>query len=394
MTSSPLLPNTLVSKDSVVGEVIEFLNSRELFNAFREEEVYPWHWRNLSAKKGYTLLDVSRDDGGLGLMAQDMAKLYEVCGRISINSRELLGCGHAGMIAKYGSPEQKRKYLSKIGSGNLLVGVGLTEPGVGSDLASIKSYADRVGDSYVLFAHKEWVSRIHEAKTFIVFAKTNRNMGAKGLTAFLVDMDNPCISTYEKRPMGLRGWSFGGFEIAGLELPYTSRLGDEGQGFEIFNNHFLYWRILMGMICIGAAKASIDETLEYISEREAFGSPIGRFQGIVHRMVESLTKIESARLLCLKACETIENGEPSTQLSAMSKWYATQISYEAIDACIQTMGARGYDSSCPLEQRLRDVRGLMIADGSNDTLKSLVGREILGRELYNAMLNRNSNSSN
>ncbi|OZI10950.1 hypothetical protein CEW92_14315 [Bacillaceae bacterium SAS-127] len=188
--------------------------------------------------------------------------------------------------------------------------------------------------------------------------------------------------------MGMKGWSYGGFKLNNVAVPVENRLGGDGLGFHVFNDHFNYWRVLMGIICVGAAEKALDQAVEYSKHRTAFGGPIGRFQSVMHKISHNATLLESARLLSYKALDLIDKGQSSSKESAMAKWFATTTAYQAIDDAIQIHGARGYVREYGLEQRLRDVRGLMIADGSTDTLKSLIGREIMGKDIYDAMLGR------
>ncbi|BDG45605.1 acyl-CoA dehydrogenase family protein [Parageobacillus sp. KH3-4] len=351
-------------------------------------EKFPWHIRQEAGKLNLIGLDVNKADGGMGVSALTMGYIYHECGKISVNTRELFGAGHGRLIAQYGSLEQKKKYLPPLLKGDLLVGVGLTEPDCGSDLAATETTAERVGSNYILRGIKQWVSRVEESGIFIVFAQTKPGSGVKGLTPFIVEMDNPNIEKFLIEPMGMKGWSYGGFKLHDVVIPVENRLGEEGEGFKIFNEHFTYWRVLMGIICLGAAQKAIEQAIEYAQNRFAFGGPIGRFQSVMHKISDHATLIEAARLLCFKALDLIDKGKPDVKESAMAKWLGTTVAYHAIDDAMQIHGARGYVREYGLEQRLRDVRGLMIADGTTDTLKSLIGRELLGKEIYNHMLGR------
>ncbi|UOF89320.1 acyl-CoA dehydrogenase family protein [Fodinisporobacter ferrooxydans] len=353
-----------------------------------ETEQLPWNIRQASGKAGLIGLDIALEDGGAGLSALTMGHLYEECGRYGLNTREVIGAGHGNMIAKFGNADQKKRYLPRLMSGDLLVGVGLTEPGTGSDLAKTQTFARKEGSNYILNGEKEFVSRVNEAGVFIVFAQTNTEAGARGLTAFIVDMDRPGVEKYNLEPMGLKGWSYGGFRLHDVVVPASNRLGEEGEGFKIFNTHFGYWRVLMGIICVGSAQRAIEQAIDYSKERQAFGGPIGRFQSVMHKISESATKLEAARLLSFKALDYLDKGHSNVMEASMAKWYSTTVAYEAIDHALQIHGARGYVIDYGLEQRLRDVRGLQIADGSTDTLKSLIGRDLMGKEIYDAMLGR------
>ncbi|MFD2170754.1 acyl-CoA dehydrogenase family protein [Tumebacillus lipolyticus] len=371
-------------------KIRHFLIEQDVNNEFAVDasEKFPWHVRQNAGRAGLIGLDVSIEGGGHNLNALTMGLIYEEMGRCSVNCRELFGAGHGLMIDQFGSKYQKERYLPDLLKGDILVGVGLTERDTGSDLSSTKTFARRVENGYVLQGRKEWVSRVEEAGVFVVFAKTNLNPGVNDLTAFLVDMDDPKISKYAYSPMGLKGWSYGGFELNGVFVPEENRLGAVGQAFEIFNHHFGYWRILMALICIGSAKEAIDQAIAYSKERNVFGGPLARFHSVMHKVSESLTELDAAKLLCYRALNMLDLGQPCIREVAMAKWYGTEVAHRAIDHAIQIHGARGYCREYGLEQRLRDTRGLVIADGSNEVMKSLIGRETFGRSIYDSMYGR------
>lgn len=372
-----------------IRKVRLFMDENHVEEALQSEtEQLPWDIRRESGQKGLIGLDVPEPDGGVGLNAVTMGMLYEEIGKFGINTREVIGAGHGNMIVKYGSQAQKERYLPSLLRGDLLVGVGLTEPNTGSDLAATQTFAKRDGSNYILSGGKEWVSRVEEAGVFVVFAQTNPEAGARGLTAFLVDMDDPNVEKYSLEPMGMKGWSYGGFKLHNVVVPSGSRMGNEGDGFAIFNRHFGYWRVLMGIICVGGARRALEQAIGYSKERKAFGGPIGRFQSVMHKISENATHLEAASLLSLQALDLLDKGKNNVMQASMAKWYATTAAYKAIDDALQIHGARGYVKQYGIEQKLRDVRGLMIADGSTDTLKSLIGRDLLGKEIYDAMLGR------
>jgi cyclohexanecarboxyl-CoA dehydrogenase len=372
-----------------IEKVRQFMIDENVEQALKSEsEQLPWSIRQSSGRSNLIGLDVPVEYGGSGLNAATLGLLYEESGKFGVNTREIIGAGHGNMITKFGTHEQKLRYLPSLLSGDNLVGAGLTEPNTGSDVAAIETFARKDGAYYVLSGGKEWVSRVEEAGVFVVFAQTVRGSGAKGLTAFLVDMDNPNIEKYALEPMGMKGWSYGGFRLHDVVIPEKNRLGQEGDGFKIFNNHFGYWRVLMGIICVGAARQAVDQAVNYSKERMAFGGPIGRFQAVMHKVAEHATLLDTASLLSLRALDLLDRGLPNTKEASMAKWYSTTTAYKAIDDMLQIHGARGYVKDYGLEQKLRDVRGLIIADGSTDVLKSLIGRDIMGKEIYDAMLGR------
>lgn len=351
-------------------------------------ERFPWEVRLAAGNEGLLGLDAALDDGGSGISRQIMGHLYVECGMCGINTRELIGLGHGHLIATQGTKRQRDEFLPPIMAGTVLAGVGITEPYCGSDMAAIRTFAKKTSGGYLLSGVKEWVSRIEEAKIFIIFAKTSHSSGVKGLSAFVVPMDSPGITTYTMEPMGLNGWSFGGLKIHNVLIPSEYLIGQEGQGFEIFSRHFNYWRTLMALISLGSAERSIQIARDHARVRDAFGGPLGRLQSVMHKIAESSTYIDAAKLLCFRALELVDRGEPCAKEVAMAKWYGTHVAHQAIDNTMQILGARGYSKEYGIEQRLRDARGLMIADGSNEVMKSIIGREMLGKDVYDSMYGR------
>jgi cyclohexanecarboxyl-CoA dehydrogenase len=174
--------------------------------------------------------------------------------------------------------------------------------------------------------------------------------------------------------------SFGGFVMRDVRVPKENLLGQENEGFFALMKTFDFLRVLIALYCIGLAEGSLEEAIEYVKQRTAFGKPIGKFESVQFRIAEDSTLLEAARLLCYKALWLIARGEKSTKESAMAKWWSPVVAFNAINGCIQNRGAVGYTSEAPDEHRLRDVRGMWFADGTADIMKIIVGREILGRE--------------
>ncbi|MDP7992175.1 acyl-CoA dehydrogenase family protein [Bacillus sp. MHSD_36] len=369
-----------------LAKVKSFLIENNVEESFNSDlERFPLHLREIAGKENLIGLDISKDDGGLGLDLVTMGLLYKECGTASVNARELIGAGHGRILSEFGDVQLKKSIIPSLLKGRSLIGIGLTEPDCGSDLSSIKTFATKHKDGYLINGEKEWVSRIDEANYFIVFCQTKEDSGVHGITPFLIPMDDSNIEKYYKEPMGLKGWSYGGFKMENVFIPAEYRISEEGNGFKIFNSHFEYWRVLMALICIGSAEKATNLAINYAKTRKSFGGPIGRFQAVMHKISDNLTKLESAKLLCIKSLFLLDKGLNCTKEVAMAKWYGTYSAYEAIDNVMQIFGARGYVKEFGIEQRLRDVRGLMIADGSNDVMKSIIGREVFGKNIYKQM---------
>jgi cyclohexanecarboxyl-CoA dehydrogenase len=244
----------------------------------------------------------------------------------------------------------------------------------------MKTSAVKKEEGYILNGEKQMVTIPMEASAFVVFAKTAAEAGSRGISAFLVPMDSPGISRYRFPTMGSRVASFGGFVMNDVRVPKENLLGQENAGFYALMKTFDLLRILLAVYCIGLAEASLEETVDYVRQRKAFGQPIGKFESVQFRIAEDSTLVEAARLLCYKALWMISRGERSTKESAMAKWWSPTVAFNTINNCIQNRGAVGYTSETADELRLGDVRGMWFADGTADIMKIVIGREILGKE--------------
>ncbi len=346
---------------------------------FEKKGEYPWELQRRMGEMGLIGLPLPKQYGGqeadavtAGIAIEELAKFGAL--------PPVLQYSVGGLVALLAQDSLKSKWLPPLARGEILFGIGSTEPHAGSDAAAMKTTATKSGDGYVLNGEKQMVSVPMEASAFVVFAKTQLEAGARGVSAFFVPMDSPGIQRYRLPTMGPKMASFGGFSMKDVRVPKENLLGEENTGFYVLMRTFDWLRVLIALYCIGVAEGSLEETIEYSKQRTAFGQPIGKFESIQFRLAEDSTFLEAARLLCYKALWLIARGEKSTKESAMAKWWAPVVAFNVINNCIQAHGAIGYTSETPDELRLRDVRGMWFADGTADIMKIVIGREILGRD--------------
>ena len=346
---------------------------------FEEKGEYPWELQRKMAEIGLIGLPLPKEYGGqeadaitAGIAIEELAKHQA--------PTPLLQYAAGGFVAEFGRDGVKSRWLPALSRGEILIGIGSTEPHAGSDAAAMRTTAVRNEEGYVLNGEKQMVTMPLEASAFVVFAKTQAEAGAHGISAFLVPMDSPGIDRYQFPTMGPRIPSFGGFVMKDVRIPKENLLGRENSGFYSLMKTFDSLRVLIALYCVGLAEASLDETIDYVRQRTAFGQPIGKFESIQFRIAEDSTQVEAARLLCYKALWLIDRGEKCTKESAMAKWWSPVVAFQAINNCLQNRGAVGYTSEAPDELRLRDVRGMWFADGTTDIMKIIIAREILGRE--------------
>ena len=284
------------------------------------------------------------------------------------------------IIQNRGNESLKEEWLPGIAEGKKLVAFALTEPDAGSDSASMRASAVRDGEDYILNGSKSGITFAQVADSFIVFAKTDLTKRSSGVTAFVVP--NP-IEGLTVQPMDDIG---GGVMcramlfLDNLRLPERYRVGAEGTGFNSGMMAFDYSRALIGLACLGVARQTLDETINFVKERTAFGKPIGRYEGISFRIAEMETQIEMARGLAFKTLWLRDQNRPHTKEAAMCKWYMPKLTTTIIHDCLVMHGQYGYGSDMPLGQRLLDVMGLEIGDGTLETQKLIIVRETMGRE--------------
>jgi cyclohexanecarboxyl-CoA dehydrogenase len=284
------------------------------------------------------------------------------------------------VLRQHAGERVRREWLRPLASGEAVLGLALSEPGAGSDARAISSRAIRDGDDYVLSGEKSGISLLMAADACLVFAKTDPEAGTHGVTAFLLPMQSPGVSRIPFRDMGSRAVSRGALYMDGARVPADYRVGEEGSGFRSVMNGFDFSRFLIGLMCLGAAEASLDETMAYVKERHAFGQPLARFEGVQFPIAEHATYIEAARWLCYRGLWLRDGGQPHTKEAAMAKWWAPKVAVDCIHDCLLLHGQYGYTQDLPLEQRLRDVIGLQIGDGTAQVQKIIIARELMGRE--------------
>jgi cyclohexanecarboxyl-CoA dehydrogenase len=289
--------------------------------------------------------------------------------------------GLAGeILGRNASEEVKRRWLPPTARGEAIVALALTEPGVGSDAANLACRAVREGDEYVITGEKSGISLAMAAQAAIVFARTAADAKARGVTAFLVPLDGPGVSRSPLRDLGARAIGRAVLSFDHVRIPLSHRVGAEGTGFYQVMQGFDYNRVIIGLSCLGVAQVCLEETMAYVKDRRAFGRALATYEGISFPIAEAATQVDACRLLAYHALWLADRGEAYTKESAMVKWWAPKLSVETIHQCLLLHGHYGYTAELPFEQRLRDVIGLEIGDGTAEIMKVVVARELMGRE--------------
>jgi cyclohexanecarboxyl-CoA dehydrogenase len=367
---------------------------RDVARRFSREVLLPDYQKR--EKAGVMDRELIRQMGSLGLIGVDLPEEYGGMGLSGVTTgiiaEELaygdfnisavpVGASLLGAIIMRSAPrELAAEWIPRMTSGEAIVGICVTEPSGGSDAASLTLRARRDGDEYVLNGEKTSITFADCADAVLVFARTGKpEDGAHGVTAIFVPANTPGVSSTRFDDVGSHIIGRGSVFFDDVRVPVNHRLAEEGQGFTQVMMGFDYSRALIGLQCIAAAQASLDEAWKYTTEREAFGGPIAQFQGVTFPLVEGETQIAGIRQLCYHALALRDAGQPHTAEAAMCKWTGPRTAFDVIHQCLLTFGHYGWSKDLPHQQRLRDVMGLEIGDGTAGVMKMIIARERVGR---------------
>ena len=276
-------------------------------------------------------------------------------------------------ISEYGTEAQKEKYLSKLCSGEWLGAFGLTEPGAGTDAAMQKTVAEDKGDHWVLNGSKIFITNAGFANVFVVFAMTDKSLGTKGISAFIVERDFPGfkVGSHEKK-MGIRGSSTCELVFEDCIVPKENLLGEVGKGFKIAMTTLDGGRIGIGAQALGIAQAAIDECVKYTKERVQFGKRISQFQNTQFQLADMQAKLDGARLLIYRAAQAKQDHEPYSHLAAMGKLMASEVASDVTRRALQLVGGYGYTREYPFERFMRDAKITEIYEGTSEVQRMVI----------------------
>ncbi len=279
----------------------------------------------------------------------------------------------------YGSEEQKKKFLEPMALGEKLGAYGLTESTAGTDAAAMRTTAVLDGDSYVLNGNKIFITNAGEAEIYIVFAVTDREKKARGVSAFIIEKDTPGFSFGKKeRKMGLRSSPTVELIFDNCRVPQENLLGREGEGFKIAMGTLDGGRNGIAAQAVGIAQGAMEEAAEYAKSREQFGRPIADFQAISFMLADMSTRIEASRLLTYQAAYLENTGLPYGKASAMAKLYASETAMEVTTNAVQIFGGYGYTRDYPVERFMRDAKITQIYEGTSEVQRLVISRYLLG----------------
>jgi alkylation response protein AidB-like acyl-CoA dehydrogenase len=345
------------------------------------DKIFPVDVIREAAALGMGGIYVDEAHGGSGLTRLDAALIFEALatGCPSVASYISIHNMVAGMIDRYGNEAQKRAYLPRLCSMELLSSYCLTEPSAGSDAAALRTKAVLQGDHYVVNGTKQFISGAGVADVYLVMVRTGDN-GAAGISTLIIDKDTPGLSFgANEHKMGWNAQPTRQVILQDAIVPASNRLGAEGIGFKIAMSGLDGGRVNIGAASLGGAQAALDKTVAYLGERSAFGKTIGMFQALQFRVADMATALEAARLMIWRAATALDDGLPEATLyCAMAKRFATDAGFDVANEALQLHGGYGYLADYGVEKIVRDLRVHQILEGTNEIMRVIISRQIMG----------------
>ncbi|MFI0152128.1 acyl-CoA dehydrogenase family protein [Streptomyces lydicus] len=331
---------------------------------------------------GFLGLTVPEEYGGSGGDHLSYVLVTEELGRGDSSVRGIVSVS-LGLVAKtiatWGDEDQKRHWLPRLTSGEALGCFGLTEPGTGSDAASLATRAVRDGDGFVIDGTKMFITNGTWADVVLLFARTGDAPGHHGISAFLVPADSPGLERREIHgKLGLRGQATAELVFDGVRVPASAMLGPEGKGFSVAMSALAKGRMSVAAGCVGIAQAALEAALGYAGQREQFGGPLARHQLVQELLSDIAVDVDAARLLTWRVADLIDRGEPFATAASQAKLFASEAAVRAANNALQVFGGYGYIDEYPVGKLLRDARVMTLYEGTSQIQKLLIGRALTG----------------
>ncbi len=347
-----------------------------------EDREFPVETLRAAAALGFAGLYVREDVGGSGLGRLDAALVFEELSRGDVSVAAYISIHNmvSWMIDRFGDDAQRHRWLPRLATMEMLSSYCLTEPGAGSDAASLSTRAVRDGDDYVLTGAKAFISGAGTSDLYLVIARTGEG-GARGVSAFVVEAGTPGLSFgAQERKMGWNAQPTAMVHFDGVRVPAAHRIGAEGEGFRFAMAGLDGGRINIAACSLGGAGLALDNARAHLAARRQFGRPLADFQALQFRLADMATELEAARLMVRRAAHALDAGDPDATLyCAMAKRFATDGGFEVANQALQLHGGYGYLRDYPLERIVRDLRVHQILEGTNEIMRVIISRELLGR---------------
>jgi len=352
---------------------------------YDEKEEFPWPILKVIAESDLSGIYIEEKYGGTGGGVVDLCiateEFSKACGGIAVSyAANALG---AYPIILYGTEEQKQKYLPDIAGGKKLAAFALTEAGAGSDAGAVSTTAKKDGDHYILDGVKQWITNGGEAEIYTVIAMTDKAMGSRGASAFIIEKGTPGFEFGKKeKKLGIRSSATRELIFTNCKVPKENLIGKEGLGFIVAMKTFDKSRPGIGAQAVGIAQGALDHALKYAREREQFGRPVSSFQGLQFMLADMGTQVEAARALVYSTAKLIDSGQKDiSKLSAMSKLFASDVCMRVTTDAVQVFGGYGYMRDYPVEKYMRDAKITQIYEGTNQIQRSVIASELIKETL-------------
>jgi acyl-CoA dehydrogenase len=345
---------------------------------FDRQERFPHPIFREGLKIGLVAGNIPAEYGGAGMGSLEQALVTEelawAC--VGITAAINLNALIVDTILLGGNEEQKQQYLGRLLAGEIGA-YAVTEPGAGSDVASIQSRAEQKGNGYLLNGSKTWISNATEASFFIIFVKTDSEAHHRGMTAFVIERDTPGFTVGKKLgKLGQKAAPAAELFLENVFVPAESRLGEEGSAFRLAMGVFDRSRPMVAAFGVGLIQRCLDESLRYGSERLSMGRPIIQHQAVGHKIAEMGMRGEAARLLTYQAAQLLDTGRPNTLQAAYAKAYSADTAMWAATEAVQIFGGMGYSTEYPVEKLFRDAKLLQIYEGTSEIQRNIIAREL------------------
>ena len=367
-------------------------NYRDLAKSFSDKELKPYaaEWDKeaffpketltKAGELGFLSLYVDTNLGGMGLGRLDASIVFEQLAQGCTSTTAFMTIHNMAiwMVSKFASEELKTEWFPQLSSGEKLASYCLTEPGSGSDAASLRTIAKRDGDNFILNGSKAFISGSGVTDCLVLMARTG-DAGAKGISCFLIPADSPGIEYGKNEPkMGWKNQPTRLVSLTDVKVSKNNLIGEEGDGFKIAMQGLDGGRINIATCSIGTAQSALEEAQKYMNEREQFGKKISEFQAMQFKIADMVTELVAARTMTRLAASKVDSNDPeATIYSAMAKRFATDVGFKVCNEALQIFGGYGYIQEYPLERYVRDVRVHQIQEGTNEIMKMIIGRRMI-----------------
>jgi len=345
-----------------------------------QKTIFPEDMLRQAASLGFAGIYVRDDVGGSGLSRMDAAVIFEELAAACPSTAAYISIHNMAswMIDRFGTEDQRQKFLPNLTSMTHFASYCLTEPGAGSDAASLKTKAVKQGEYYTLNGSKAFISGGGRSDIYVVMARTGED-GPKGISTFVVEKGTEGLSFGKKEEkMGWNSQPTAAVIFEDCKVPANHRLGEEGEGFKIAMKGLDGGRLNIGACSLGGARASLEAALEHVKVRQQFGRALAEFQALQFKLADMATELEAARLMLYRAATALDQGKPeATQYCAMAKRFATDIGFQVCNEALQLHGGYGYIREYPIERYLRDLRVHQILEGSNEIMRVIIARQLL-----------------